>query len=238
MTAPGRHPRRSGPARSGADARAARSRSPRPGGSRSSSRDERTDSASDRREATSRNTAGDLLPTVRISRPDRDAAGRTTRVPRSRTPGPARSGRPAGGSAAVAGRLSAGSARPPARNKSRSTITRHVLLFALALFATAAVLAVPIRTFLAGRTDLSHELATEQQLKDQLAALNTEKDALNDPNYLAQQAKERLQYVKPGDTPYVIHAPAITAPDAPAPAKAPTAEPWYSNLWDTVAPAK
>ncbi len=136
----------------------------------------------------------------------------------------------------VVGRLSAGSPPPPSPRASRSTITRHVLLLALALFATAAVLAVPIRSFVAGRATLSQELATEQQLKDQLAALNEQKAALNDPNYLAELARQRLQYVRPGDTVYVVHAAPVAVPSAPAAPKPAITKAWSTNLWDTLAP--
>ena len=48
------------------------------------------------------------------------------------------------------------------------------------------------------------------------------------------QAKRRLQYVTPGDTVYVVHAPPLAKPKPAAAAKAGTTTPWYSQLWDTL----
>ena len=61
-----------------------------------------------------------------------------------------------------------------------------------------------------------------------------QKAALSDPDYLANEAKRRLQFVTPGDTVYVVHAPALPKAAAPPPATPVAQSPWYSNLWDTL----
>jgi hypothetical protein len=64
--------------------------------------------------------------------------------------------------------------------------------------------------------------------------LQLQKTALSDPFYLANEARQRLQFVTPGNTVYVVHAPALPKTANPVPAKQAAQTPWYSKLWDTV----
>ena len=108
-------------------------------------------------------------------------------------------------------------------------------MLGLVFCAVALALAVPLRNYLAQRADLGAEVSTEQQLRTQLSALQEEQSALSDPAYIAAEAKRRLQYVKPGDTVYVVNAPALPKAKASVVAPTPTPVPWYSHLWDTLA---
>ena len=93
--------------------------------------------------------------------------------------------------------------------------------------------------------DLRGQLA--QQGKT-VAALQQEQRQWNDPAYVEQQARERLKFVRVGETSYtVIDAEAPLAetggPKIAAPAQASTANnPWYGQLWASMviadAPAK
>jgi len=119
--------------------------------------------------------------------------------------------------------------------RTKSQLVKQVAVLGLVFCAVALALAVPLRNYLSQRTALSASVSHEQELRVQLAALKQQEQALSDPAYIASEAKRRLQYVKPGDTVYVVHAPPLPKPKADAAAAPGTPAPWYSTLWDTLA---
>jgi cell division protein FtsB len=118
----------------------------------------------------------------------------------------------------------------------RSSLTSRAAVLALVVCSLVLMLAYPVQQYLAQRgviAKLHRANAAAQQQVDVLAA----QDALwKDPAFVARQARERLHYVMPGETEYVLTggipasaSPAPTAPDAtPAPGT------WYDELWGTV----
>ncbi|WP_241175760.1 septum formation initiator family protein [Modestobacter sp. KNN46-3] len=137
--------------------------------------------------------------------------------------------------------------RRTTRRPARSTTPRRgprftgraVLLGALVLLL-ALTLAGPLRQYVAGRQELA-ELAAEQQALDQRAAdLQAQLDRQADPAYIAQQARERLTMVLPGDRLVVVGDagdPGDTAQD-PAGSTARNAPvPWYEGLLGSIAAA-
>jgi hypothetical protein len=115
-----------------------------------------------------------------------------------------------------------------------------VLLGALVLLL-AMTLAGPVRQYVAGRQELA-ELAAEQEALTQRAAeLEAQLDRQADPAYVAQQARERLTYVLPGDRLVVV---GDASGDSPAPDAVPSSGttpsapvPWYTGLLESVAAA-
>jgi hypothetical protein len=72
-----------------------------------------------------------------------------------------------------------------------------------------------------------------------VADLQEQKARLSDPDYVAALARDRLHFVRPGETAYVVIAPGAPAPapkDARQAASAPIGPeaPWYSQLWGSV----
>jgi hypothetical protein len=82
--------------------------------------------------------------------------------------------------------------------------------------------------------------ASEAALRRQIADLEQKKVKLGDPAYIAAQARERLGFVMPGDTPFQVQLPAAAAV-SPQPGdetgKPASSAPWYSSLWHTIADA-
>ena len=117
----------------------------------------------------------------------------------------------------------------------QSTLARQVAILGLVLCAVALSVAFPLRNYLEQRTELAQAVAAQQDLEQQRDELQARKVALSDPDYIAAEARRRLQYVTPGDTVFVVHAPAL-APSAAddAAAAAHSDEPWYGSLWDTL----
>ena len=124
----------------------------------------------------------------------------------------------------------------PGRNLlPQSTLARQVAILGLVLCAVALSVAFPLRSYLEQRTELAQAVAAQQDLEQQRDELQARKVALYDPDYIAAEARRRLQYVTPGDTVFVVHAPALAPSAADDAAAAPTRdEPWYGNLWDTL----
>lgn len=108
-------------------------------------------------------------------------------------------------------------------------------MLALVVCALALTLAVPLRTYLVQRQDLADTLAEQEALAAEVASLQLELEQVQDPARVAAEARTRLRYVMPGQTPYSVQLPAAveeTVKGAETPA--PEAAPWYSELWSTV----
>jgi len=123
----------------------------------------------------------------------------------------------------------------PGRNLlPQSTLARQVAILGLVLCAIALSIAFPVRSYLEQRTELATAVAAQQDLEQQRDELQARKVALSDPDYIAAEARRRLQYVTPGDTVFVVHAPGLASSGDEVAAQATSDQPWYGNLWDTL----
>ena len=98
--------------------------------------------------------------------------------------------------------------------------------------------ALPLREFLGQRTEIARLRQQQAAGQQRVQALEQQKARLGDPTYLAGLARDRLHFVRPGETDYVVLAPKpdAAADDAPSQAPGPSSvrSPWYSQLWGTV----
>ncbi|MDV3129060.1 septum formation initiator family protein [Mycobacterium sp. 21AC1] len=118
---------------------------------------------------------------------------------------------------------------------------RRAAILAAVVCVLTLTIAGPVRTYFAQRTEMKQLKASEQQLREQIAELEEQKVKLADPVFIAAQARERLGFVMPGDTPYQVQLP----PGAAVPAEpgapglpgttVPAGQPWYTSLWHTIA---
>ena len=116
---------------------------------------------------------------------------------------------------------------------------RAVLLGAM-LLLLALTLAGPLRQYVAGRQELAELAAEQQELTQRAAELQAQLDRRADPAYIAQQARERLTYVLPGDRLVIVGDAGDPGDTAVAPAEQadPAAPvPWYEGLLGSVAAA-
>jgi len=115
---------------------------------------------------------------------------------------------------------------------------RRAAILAVVVCVLTLTIAGPVRTYFSQRTEQQQLASAESQLRSQIANLEQQKGKLADPAYIAAQARERLGFVMPGDTPYQVQLPdgALTpvAPPAPPPT-AHSNQPWYTALWHTIA---
>ncbi len=114
--------------------------------------------------------------------------------------------------------------------------TRRAAVVAIVVCALAFTIAVPLRTYLAQRTEIREQQAQQAQLQQTVAQLQGRKAELSDPAQIEAEARRRLRYVKPGETPYIVQLPEDKAPDtAPQQGQQPAAVgSWYENLWNQV----
>jgi cell division protein FtsB len=120
---------------------------------------------------------------------------------------------------------------------------RALVLFVVLLLAF--VLLFPtVRAHLVQQAE-NRELAQQvAETRGRTEDLQVELDRWEDAAYVAAQARERLAFVRPGETAYrVVDPEAVAGPTAPAvpatgsgPALVPegTTSPWYSTIWESV----
>ncbi|MDQ2584662.1 FtsB family cell division protein [Saccharothrix yanglingensis] len=138
--------------------------------------------------------------------------------------------------------------RPQSRARSRAgagtggafgmTGTRRAALLAMVVCALALSIAVPLRTYLAQREELREVTASQETLRAEVAQLEQRKQELADPAHVEAEARRRLHYVRPGETPYVVQLPGDAERELEE--RRPATEPaedkaWYEQLWDSAA---
>lgn len=113
--------------------------------------------------------------------------------------------------------------------------TRRAAVLAILVCAMALSVSVPLRTYLSQRDELAMHQQQQEQLRAEVRKLEQRKDRLSDPQHVEAEARRRLGYVRPGETPFVVHLPERKKQqtDGAAPAK-PTEEPWYQQLWNSL----
>jgi cell division protein FtsB len=119
--------------------------------------------------------------------------------------------------------------RPPRALTGRATVL-IVVFVALALAYT-----YPLRVYLAQESQIAQIEADQAAQRQLIAEKSEELQKWKDPEYLRAQAREKLFYVRPGETPLlVLNDPAGAAREAGknTPAAAPGR--WYDTLWSSV----
>jgi len=85
--------------------------------------------------------------------------------------------------------------------------TRRAALLAVVVCALALSVAVPLHTYLSQRDDLAQQLQQQQALRDQENQLAQRAAQLSDPAQVEAEARTRLHFVMPGETPYEVQLP-------------------------------
>ena len=110
--------------------------------------------------------------------------------------------------------------------------SRAIAMIVTGMFVIV-MLAVPIRSLISERRDISklQENVSAQQVT--IDDLNNRKARLNDPAYLQALARQRLNYVFPGEVGFVVlDEQTNTAISSVSGALVPNDDsPWYTKLW-------
>lgn len=121
-----------------------------------------------------------------------------------------------------------------------STARRAAILAAVVCVLTLTI-AGPVRTYFAQRTEMQQNKTIEKQLRAKIADLELQKLKLADEAYIKAEARKRLGFVMPGETPFQVQLPpgAVVSGEPGEPvlpgSTAPVGQPWYTSLWHTIA---
>ncbi|MER6787118.1 FtsB family cell division protein [Streptomyces sp. NPDC000658] len=118
------------------------------------------------------------------------------------------------------------------RQARRSRLTGRAALLALVLCTLIVALAYPMRQYVSQRAEVADLQREKQQASERVRQLRDLKARWQDDAYAEQQIRQRLHYVLPGETGYIV-----VDPDAARQSRADLGaadRPWYSNVWDGV----
>ena len=109
-------------------------------------------------------------------------------------------------------------------------------MFAIVVCALALSVAVPLRTYLSQRDEVEVTEERQAELRAQVDALEERKAQLDDPAQVEAEARRRLRYVMPGETPYMVELPGDSADQSGGdPEKEKVLDQsWYQLLWNAV----
>ena len=109
------------------------------------------------------------------------------------------------------------------------------------LVMLAVTLMPTLRSTLSQRNEINQLRDQLGQKRETVTALQREQQQWKDPAFVEQQARERLKFVRVGETSYtVIGAEGVLAGDggpkvsAPGKAASSSANPWYGQLWQSM----
>jgi cell division protein FtsB len=163
-------------------------------------------------------------------------ARRTGRRPQSARRDRPRDGRPARPVTADADRDPARSRTVRAAAAVGLSTTRRAAVLAIVVCALALSVAVPLRTYLSQRDEVRIQEQRQSDLRAQVEALEKRKAQLQDPAQVEAEARRRLRYVMPGETPYMVELPGDEKAHGSGDEQQPPSldESWYLTLWDAV----
>ncbi|MFI6340099.1 septum formation initiator family protein [Streptomyces sp. NPDC050535] len=118
------------------------------------------------------------------------------------------------------------------RQARRSRLTGRAALLALVVCSLVVALAYPIRQYVSQRAEIAGLERQREQARTRVEQLRDLKARWQDDSYAEQQIRDRLHYVMPGETGYIV-----IDPDAAKQSRVDQGagdRPWYTNVWDGV----
>jgi cell division protein FtsB len=143
--------------------------------------------------------------------------------------------KPASGSKSRSKSRSSPAPSPARRAVPGSRVTGRTAVLGLLCCLLVLTLAYPAQEYLSQRQRIAQLEQDQSEQEKRIAELSERNERWSDPDYVRAQARERLQYVRPGEVAYVI----VDESDPAAPArtgdgKASDRGPWYGRLWSSV----
>jgi hypothetical protein len=97
--------------------------------------------------------------------------------------------------------------------------------------------AYPVRVYMGQQAQIAMLLDQQHKQRATISSLAERRAKWDDPAYVTAQARRRLQYTLPGETPYVViggTSGATSGKDTGAPGEQAKAKAWYGKLWSSV----
>ncbi len=118
---------------------------------------------------------------------------------------------------------------------------RRLVILGVLITFCAVILAPTLRAYVHQRSQISSLQDQISHQKSTVSELRAEKKRWKDPAYVEQQARERLKFVKPGETQYTTidgdtskDEPAQQSGIASVPDEDRSTRPWYGEVWESV----
>jgi cell division protein FtsB len=127
-------------------------------------------------------------------------------------------------------------ARVASERRASRAVLRTVVLASIAVLL-AVTLVPTLRSYLRQQGEIDALRQQVAQQRTNVADLQREQARWNDDTYVAQQARERLKFVKVGEKSYTVIDGKPAAKALPGVAAVPPAasnSPWYGQLWQSV----
>ncbi|GAB7190204.1 hypothetical protein NUM3379_09100 [Kineococcus sp. NUM-3379] len=140
----------------------------------------------------------------------------------------------------------AGATRPPAAARGRRTPSPaerrrargpRTLVLVTLLVVLGVFLVPSLQKWLEQRSQIAALRAGLVVQQAELERSRAEEARWDDPAHVMAQARARLQYVVPGEVPYVVDGPSSADDVDPADAAAAVPQPsaaWYANVWESL----
>ncbi|MEU6538269.1 septum formation initiator family protein [Streptomyces sp. NPDC047000] len=118
------------------------------------------------------------------------------------------------------------------RQARRSRLTGRAALLALVVCTLVVALAYPIRQYVSQRAEIADLQRQKREAAARVEQLRDLKARWQDDAYAEQQIRERLHYVMPGETGYVVIDPGVAQQSHAQQGAADRS--WYASMWDGV----
>ncbi len=105
----------------------------------------------------------------------------------------------------------------------------RTLILVLALLAVAAMLVMPVRSWISQRAGLAELSAENAATEQRIAELTAQEQQWQDEEFVTDQARKRLNLVKPGEMGLILLDPDFQRDEAQPESQEPTT--WYGKLW-------
>uniref|UniRef100_UPI000365D568 FtsB family cell division protein n=1 Tax=Actinoalloteichus spitiensis TaxID=252394 RepID=UPI000365D568 len=113
--------------------------------------------------------------------------------------------------------------------------TRRAAVLAMVVCALALSVAVPLRTYLSQRSEVAEAERRLEELRTERDELAARLDELADDQQVEAEARRRLGYVRPGETPYIVQLPPGQEPSEREDEEDDDQDQaWYSRLWNSI----
>jgi cell division protein FtsB len=116
-------------------------------------------------------------------------------------------------------------------------LTGRAAVLGLVVCALVLSLGYPLKQYLAQRSEIGRLEQQQRATQERVKMLEQRKQRLSDPDYVKAQARQRLHFVLPGESVYVVVTPRQRGRAELDTAPIPTvrrAGSWYDRLWGTV----
>jgi cell division protein FtsB len=117
-------------------------------------------------------------------------------------------------------------------------ITGRGALIAAILVAVAIAIAVPARQLVDQRAEIANATAANERTEERISLLEEAVTRWSDPAFIAAQARQRLRFVFPGETAFIVIGPDGQAvepenvgPVSTFPTLPQQPSAWYERLW-------